>query len=70
MPDMGYLAVKKALLQVKDMCRNTKCIKCPLHKTEEDTHVPYCPLYEDEYGITVGHPVEWDIDDWREDEEC
>jgi len=59
--------LKRALVEVKDMCRNTCCAKCPLHKMQEDAHIPYCPLYEDEDGMTVGVPVEWEIDDWKEE---
>lgn len=56
--------LKRALVEVRDMCRKTKCIKCPLRKTEE---VPYCPLHEDEYGIIFEYPAAWDIDDWKEE---
>ena len=56
MPDMGYLAVKKVLLQVKDMCQQrTQCGGCPFDNEKTNN----CPITE--------RPDLWDIDDWREE---
>ena len=59
--------LKRALVEVKELCKKGKCVTCPFHKTEEYSSIPYCPLYEDEYGEVVQFPIMWDIDDWKED---
>lgn len=66
---MTTAELKQALVEVRKLCRKNKCKDCGLHKHEEETGVPYCPLYEDEYGMEVKHPASWDIDDWKEHEE-
>lgn len=68
MPDLTISDLKRALVEVKELCAHTRCVVCPLHKTEEGTTFPYCPLYEDMYGMAVQYPNMWDIDDWKEDE--
>lgn len=59
--------LKRALVEVRKMCKDRQCVNCPLHKIEPQSNIPYCPLYENEDGITVGVPVEWEIADWEED---
>lgn len=59
--------IKRVLVEVKKLCEHTKCVACPLHKAEKGSNIPYCPLYENMDGITV-YPANWEIDDWKEDE--
>lgn len=60
--------LKRALVEVRELCAHTtKCVACPLHKNEKGSTIPYCPLYEDMYGMAVQLPNMWDIDDWKED---
>lgn len=54
--------LKRALVEVKEICQTHKCSKCPLYKTNGI----YCPLIEGEDGV-LDCPGEWDIDDWKED---
>lgn len=61
--------IKQALVEVREMCRHSKCVTCPFHKMEDESDIPYCPLYEDEDGNTAGVPAMWDIADWMEDED-
>ena len=60
--------LKRALVEVSELCVNVKCSSCPLAKRDE-ANVPYCPLMETEDGINLHEPYEWDVDDWREDVE-
>lgn len=69
MPDMGYEAIKKVLLQVKEMCKHGRCVACPISKTGEDSGIPFCPLYETEDGVDVCSPADWVIDDWEDSNE-
>ena len=60
--------LKRALVEVSELCANIKCSSCPIAK-RDDANVPYCPLTETEDGININMPDEWDVDDWREDAE-
>lgn len=59
--------LKRALVEVRELCVNKHCSACPFHKTEEDSNIPYCPMYEDMNGNNADYPGVWDIDDWKED---
>lgn len=67
MPDLTISDLKRALVEVRELCANVKCKSCPLAK-RDDAHVAYCPLVENERGFRFEYPVEWDINDWKEDE--
>ena len=56
--------LKRALVEVRELCKKGKCVTCPFHKTQEETGIPYCPMYEDEEGYEVQYPLCWCIDDW------
>lgn len=58
--------LKRALVEVKELCGNIRCKDCPFHKTDE-ANIPYCPMHEDEEGTNINHPEDWIIDDWKED---
>ena len=60
--------LKRALVEVSDLCGNLKCSSCPLAK-RDDANVPYCPMHETEDGVDIHLPSEWDVDDWKEDSE-
>ena len=59
--------LKRALVEVSELCMNIKCSSCPLAK-RDDANVPYCPLIENGDGIRFDYPDEWDVDDWEEQE--
>jgi hypothetical protein len=61
--------LKRALVEVSELCANVKCSSCPLAKRDE-ANVPYCPLIENEDGIRHDYPYEWDVDDWKEDSDA
>ena len=66
---MDIKNLKKALLEVRELCQNTKfCLKCPLHKMDE-VGIPYCPMHEDDDGISIHQPAFWVVDDYEEDED-
>ena len=56
--------LKRALVEVRELCGNTRCITCALHKTQEETGIPYCPLFGNEDDGVANFPTDWDIDDW------
>jgi hypothetical protein len=58
--------LKRALVEVSELCANVKCSSCPLAK-RDDANVPYCTLIENEDGIRHDYPREWEVDDWKED---
>lgn len=58
--------LKRALVEVSELCGKLKCSSCPLAKRDY-ANVPYCPLIESEDGIRFDYPDEWEIDDWKED---
>ena len=58
--------LKRALVEVSELCMNIKCSSCPLAK-RDDANVAYCPLCETEDGYEINMPDEWDVDDWKED---
>ena len=68
MPDLTISDLKRALVEVKELCVRTECNACPLHKTEKGTIILYCPLYMNMDYEVVMFPFMWDIDDWKEDE--
>ena len=65
MPDLTISDLKRALVEVRELCARVKCTDCPLKKCD-DASVEYCPLVENEHGFRFEYPVEWDIDDWKE----
>lgn len=67
MADFTIDDLKRALVEVREICKKGKCVTCPFRKVEEETGIPRCPLYEDEYGMAVQFPICWDIEDWKED---
>lgn len=58
--------LKRALVEVREICASNECIICPFHK-KDDANVPYCPMQEDADGLELYQPVYWEIDDWEED---
>lgn len=38
--------LKKALVEVSELCAHTKCVSCPLHY-EEISGIPECPLSDE-----------------------
>lgn len=60
--------IKRALVEVKELCIENHCEGCPLHKTDE-TGIPYCPMHEDDDGISVSQPAFWVVGDWEEDDD-
>ena len=38
--------MKKALVEVSELCAHTKCVACPLHY-EEISGIPECPLSDE-----------------------
>lgn len=59
--------IKRALVEVKELCANGCCVKCPISKMNEYTGIPFCPLNETEDGFDIRSPYDWDVDDWKED---
>ena len=59
--------LKRALVEVRDICMNACCSKCPIAKMNENTGIPFCPLNETEDGFDIRSPMDWDIDEWMED---
>lgn len=60
--------LKRALVEVKELCAKEDCISCPFHKTDE-VGVPYCPMHEDDDGITIHQPAFWVVGDWEDDDD-
>lgn len=58
--------LKRALVEVKKICDNNRCVNCPFHKTDE-ANIPYCPMHEDDDGISIHQPAFWVIGDYEED---
>lgn len=56
--------IKQALVEVRDICRDNRCIKCPFSKTYKEYGVVDCRLARnlDEWEL----PYKWDVDDWKE----
>ena len=59
--------LKRALVFVRDLCAEHQCESCPLHKMDE-VGVPYCPMHEDDDGITIHQPAFWVVGDWEDDD--
>lgn len=50
--------IKRALVEVRDICKHrTQCGGCPFDNEKSNS----CPIMD--------RPDEWDIDDWKDDEE-
>lgn len=47
--------LKKALVEVSELCEKTKCVDCPLHY-KEISGVPECPLSDEALMMT---PAYW-----------
>lgn len=50
--------IKRALVEVSELCMNNKCSSCPFAK-RDDANATYCPL--------TYLPSDWDVDDFEED---
>lgn len=58
--------LKRALVEVRDICTNSGCVNCPFHKNIGYSNLIVCPLTETKYGADISFPSEWFIDDWKE----
>ena len=59
--------LKAALLEIKQICADTVCGRCPF-ALKDEAGVAYCPMHETEEGETVEQPCYWGIDEWEDDE--
>lgn len=66
MSDFTIADLKRALVEVREICKETNCINCPFHKMDE-ANIPYCPMHEDDDGISIHQPAFWVVDDWEEE---
>jgi hypothetical protein len=57
--------LKRALVEVRGLCRQYHCAECPIQM--EYCGDEYCPLMETEDGFDVHFPKDWAIDDWEDD---
>ena len=54
MPDLTIFDLKRALVEVREMCIHGECYTCPFK-----VNTCHCKL--------LFLPVSWEIDDWKED---
>ena len=64
---MTIAELKRALLEVKEICKDSDtCNVCPFaSKDTTHTGVVMCRLSDDEYEMFT--PLCWEVDDWKED---
>lgn len=56
--------LKKAMVEIKEFCSKTECIKCPFAYGSDNGVIVYCPL--NPYDSRCAYPCNWDVDDWKE----
>lgn len=66
MPDLTISELKRALVEVKRICKEREsCVDCPFSNPYSRT--VSCKLC-DLFLVSRVPPMDWDIDGWKEDE--